>query len=294
MSTNILLLGAAGFVAVGTFRLPDPLLPAIAEEFGTSIGSVAITVTAFTLGYALFQLLHGPLGDRLGKLRVIAGMLALTSLTTVACGWADTVSGLAALRFAAGMTAGAVAPLSIAHIGDTVPYDSRMAMIARFLMAALVGQMAAGSLAGFFAEYFGWRPAFVVFGIFGLIIAAGLWPAARRAPRPGARDSTGQRTTHFTLARERQAQIIWARLLLHPGHSAGARDRDRTQGSRDGAVGLRFFALPRAGRRRLRDELRGGRPRLSDRFRNRGHSRDPLHCVGVPRVAYALSPVITE
>ncbi|MGZ8263522.1 MAG: MFS transporter, partial [Burkholderiales bacterium] len=124
--TNILLLSAAGFIAVGTFRLSDPLLPSIAEDFQTSIGGAAMTVTAFTLGYAAFQLVHGPLGDRLGKLRVIAATLALTSATTVACGFTDSVSTLALLRFATGVTAGAVAPLAMAHIGDTVPYESRM------------------------------------------------------------------------------------------------------------------------------------------------------------------------
>ena len=219
MATNILLLSAAGFVAIGTFRLSDPLLPAIAEDFATSIGSVALTVTAFTLGYALFQLLHGPLGDRVGKLRVITVMLAITSATTIACGWANSVAALAVLRFAGGMTAGAVAPLSIAHIGDTVPYDSRMAMIARFLMAALVGQMVAGSLAGVFAEHFGWRPAFIAFGACGLVVAAGLWPSALRAPQPTGTAHHG--TTHFTLIREQHTRIIWSAAFMQGFFTTG-------------------------------------------------------------------------
>ncbi len=185
MATNIVLLGAAGFIAVGMFRLTDPVLPRIAEDFGTSIGSVATTVTAFTLGYGLFQLVHGPLGDRVGKLRVIAGALLLASLATIAGAWAGSVTTLAALRFAAGMTAGAVAPLAMAHIGDTVAYESRQAMIARFLMAALIGQMVAGSLAGVLAEYWGWRWAFAIFGGVGALVAAGL----AMAPARPARDS---------------------------------------------------------------------------------------------------------
>ncbi|MGZ8231021.1 MAG: MFS transporter [Burkholderiales bacterium] len=207
--TNILLLSAAGFIAVGTFRLSDPLLPSIAEDFQTSIGGVAMTVTAFTLGYAAFQLVHGPLGDRLGKLRVIAATLALTSATTVACGFTDSVSTLALLRFATGVTAGAVAPLAMAHIGDTVPYESRLAMIGRFLMAALVGQMVAGSLAGVFAEYVGWRGAFVVFGIAGLIVAACLWPPALRAARHVTRAHAAEGATHIALVREPRARTIW-------------------------------------------------------------------------------------
>src|SRR5262245_20089097 len=98
MATQIPLLAAAGFIAVGMFRLTDPILPRIAEDFGTSVAHAAGTVTAFTLGYGLFQLVHGPLGDRIGKLRVITGALALAALATIACGWAESVPALAALR----------------------------------------------------------------------------------------------------------------------------------------------------------------------------------------------------
>ncbi|HUF80451.1 MAG TPA: MFS transporter, partial [Burkholderiales bacterium] len=175
MRPHVLLLGAAGFIAVGTFRLSDPLLPGIAEEFGATVGNVGLTLTAFTVGYGLFQLLHGPLGDRLGMLRVITATLTLSSLATLACAWAEGISALAALRFATGMTAGAVVPLSMAHIGDTVAYDSRQIAIARFLMAALLGQMVAAGLAGLLAEHFGWRSAFLVFGSAGLAVAACLW-----------------------------------------------------------------------------------------------------------------------
>lgn len=220
--THILLLSAAGFIAVGTFRLSDPLLPSIAEEFGTSIGGVAVTVTAFTLGYAAFQLVHGPLGDRLGKLRVIAATLALTSASTVACAFTGSVGTLALLRFATGVTAGAVAPLSIAHIGDTVPYDSRMVMIARFLMAALVGQMVAGSLAGVFAEYVGWRGAFVAFGVAGLIVAAALWPPALRAARHGANTHPAEGAHHFALLRDSRVRTIWLAGLVEGSLMMGA------------------------------------------------------------------------
>jgi len=209
MSTHLCLLGAAGFIAVGTFRISDPLLPKIAEEFSTSVGGVAVSVTAFTLGYSIFQLLHGPLGDRLGKLRVITVALALTSIATAACALSTTVGGLAALRFATGMTAGAVAPLAMAHIGDTVAYGSRQAVIGHFLMASMLGQMTAASIAGIFAEYIGWRHAFVVYGATGLLVAICLWRPAVRAARPAHHAGGGTRVGHLDLLRDPPARNIW-------------------------------------------------------------------------------------
>lgn len=221
MSTHILLLSAAGFIAVGIFRLSDPLLPNIADDFGTSVGGVGITLTAFTLGYALFQLAHGPLGDRLGKLRVITAALGLASLATVACAWADSITGLAALRFAAGMTAGAVTPLGMAHIGDTVAYDARQVTLARFFMAAIIGQMMAASIAGLFAEHFGWRSGFLAFGIAGLAVTACLWPVAAKAPRAEPHGA-GRRVTFAALLRDRPARILLGSAFLQGCFIGGA------------------------------------------------------------------------
>jgi predicted MFS family arabinose efflux permease len=220
-SAHLLLLGAAAFIAVGTFRLSDPLLPKIAEDFGTSVGGVGITLTAFTLGYALFQLVHGPLGDRFGKLRVITLALGCASVATVACAWAESVTGLAALRFAAGMTAGAVTPLGMAHIGDTVAYDARQVTLARFFMAAIVGQMMAASIAGIFAEHFGWRSGFLAFGVAGLAVAACLWPVAAGASRAGPHRAGG-RVTFAALLRDRPACIILGSAFLQGCFIGGA------------------------------------------------------------------------
>lgn len=221
VSTHLFLLGTAGFIAVGIFRLSDPLLPKIAEDFGTSVGGVGITLTAFTLGYALFQLAHGPLGDRLGKLRVITAALGCASVATVACAWADSVTGLAALRFAAGMTAGAVTPLGMAHIGDTVAYDARQVTLARFFMAAIFGQMMAASIAGIFAEHFGWRSGFLAFGVAGLAVTACLWPVAAGAPRAAQQRAAG-RVTFPALLRDRPARIVLVSVLLQGCFTAGA------------------------------------------------------------------------
>lgn len=222
MSTHLLLIGAGGFITMGTFRLTDPLLPAIAEEFGASIGSVATTVTAFTVGYGLFQLLYGPLGDRMGKLRVMSVTLTLSALATLVCAWTETVNGLAVLRFMAGMTAGAIVPLSIAHIGDTVPYDSRQATIGRFLSATVMGQIVGGSLAGMFAEYFGWRLAFIAFGMAGILVAMRLGVAGARTPRPAPRDPAQAQVTHLGLLRLRATRIVWGAVFLEGCFLLGA------------------------------------------------------------------------
>ena len=78
----------------------------------------------FTAAYGVFQLVYGPVGDRLGKYRVIAWACAVSALTTLACALAPTFPLLVVARFLAGGTAAAMIPLSMAWIGDNVPTSS--------------------------------------------------------------------------------------------------------------------------------------------------------------------------
>ena len=67
---SVALLGAAAFVVTADARVITPLLLVIATDFGTDVGATGIVVTAYTVPFGLFQLVYGPLGDRLGKLRI--------------------------------------------------------------------------------------------------------------------------------------------------------------------------------------------------------------------------------
>jgi predicted MFS family arabinose efflux permease len=167
-------------------RITDTLLPAIATDFGAAVATTAAIVTAYSVAYGVAQVVYGPLGDRVGKLRVISIGLFAAGLFTLACAVARDVPELAALRFAAGFAIAACVPLSLALIGDTVVYTARQATIGRLLSAITLGQVLGGSLAGVIAQALGWRFVFVALGAAALVIA---WPLARVArawpvPRP--------------------------------------------------------------------------------------------------------------
>ena len=68
----IVALSIAAFGAAAGTRVTDPMLPVLARDFGVGIGTAASVVTMFTAAYGVFQLVYGPVGDRLGKYRVIA------------------------------------------------------------------------------------------------------------------------------------------------------------------------------------------------------------------------------
>ncbi|MBP0652223.1 MFS transporter, partial [Mycobacterium tuberculosis] len=64
-------LAAAAFLSTIVIRMTDPLAPLLARDLGVPASELALLATAYALPYALFQLVLGPIGDRLGKLRVV-------------------------------------------------------------------------------------------------------------------------------------------------------------------------------------------------------------------------------
>lgn len=173
------LLGAAAFMVIADVRVIDPLLHIIADEFQVGVGSAAIIVSAYTIPYGLFQLVYGPLGDRIGKLKVITAALAAFAIGTAICAFVSNIVLLTLLRFLTGMFAAGIIPVTLAYIGDNFPYAERQAAIGSYLSALVLGQILGGSLGGIFGEYIGWRDIFLVFGIVSLIIAGLLWRGTR-------------------------------------------------------------------------------------------------------------------
>jgi len=68
----VLLLGAMGFWVMGDNYAASPMLVDIAQDFGLEIGTAAMVVVAYMIPFGLFTFIFGPLGDRYGKLRIIA------------------------------------------------------------------------------------------------------------------------------------------------------------------------------------------------------------------------------
>ncbi len=184
-------LAAAGFASMASVRIADPMLPALAREFNADAAQAAPVIVLFSLGYGLMQLLWGPLGDRVGKLRVIGWAALAASLGSIACAVAPTLPALSVARLATGALCAAIIPLSIAYVGDTVAYAQRQATLARLATGTLTGMIAGQVLGGIAADTVGWRTAFaalaaafVVPGLLAMRLHARVGPPPQ--PPPGS------------------------------------------------------------------------------------------------------------
>jgi MFS transporter, YNFM family, putative membrane transport protein len=185
LNRAVFLLSLAAFASAASLRATDPLLPQIAGEYGVTTGAASAAVTAFALSYGLLQILVGPLGDRFGRYRTIAAAALVSAFGSAACAAAPSLDALVAARFVSGGMIGAFIPLSLAWIGDTVAYDKRQPVLARFLVGQMAGLAFGTAAAGWLGEHFGWRTIFYALAALLLVIALALFLELRTQPPAG-------------------------------------------------------------------------------------------------------------
>lgn len=68
---SVLLLSFATFASMAAQRLCDAMLPELSRVFSVTLAEAAQVISVFAVVYGLCQLFYGPLGDRLGKFRIV-------------------------------------------------------------------------------------------------------------------------------------------------------------------------------------------------------------------------------
>ncbi|MBI2219236.1 MAG: MFS transporter [Candidatus Rokubacteria bacterium] len=159
-------------------------LPAIATTFGVTPGVAGYAVTAYAVSFGVLQLAYGPLSDRWGRVTVVRWAGLAFALATLLSGLAPSLGTFVVARLVTGVFAAAMVSTTFAHIGDTVPYARRHAVVGQFGATLATAQVAALSLGGVVAHVATWRLVFEAIGALGL--AGFVTLAARRFDTPAA------------------------------------------------------------------------------------------------------------
>ena len=156
------LVSLAGFSSMASMRVCDPMLVSMATEFQISLGDASRVISAFAVAYGLMQLFYGPLGDRVGKLKVIMSAALACAVFSAITALSPSFDLLVLSRAAMGAAAAGIIPLSMAWLGDQVAYDRRQETLAKLMSATVTGMMAGQWFGGLAVETLGWRSAFAV------------------------------------------------------------------------------------------------------------------------------------
>ena len=190
-----------------TFSVVEP----IRLSFGLDDAQAGRLNTAFMLGYFLTAPLFGYLGDRMTRKWLIAAGIFVWSLGTVLSGVATGFGSLLGYRALVGLGEASYATISPSLISDAYGPARRNNALTIFYVAIPVGASLGYLLGSHVSAAWGWRQAFVVAGLPGLLLAVCLLPF--REPERGQADHRPSETAPKPKAKD----VL--KLLLLPDYS---------------------------------------------------------------------------
>ena len=149
-----------------------------------------LTGVAFSLFYVAFGFPFARLADRATRKTIVAGALALWSIMTMLCGTAAGFWSLFALRIGVGVGEAGSGPAGQSLLADYFRREQIARAMGFLTLGATIGTVTGLIAGGLIADRFGWRMAFVLLGIPGVLHAILIFTTVREPPRgrysPGA------------------------------------------------------------------------------------------------------------
>ncbi|WP_419886751.1 MFS transporter [Paenibacillus sp. B-A-8] len=175
ISRNVaLLFSIACGIVVANIYYAQPLLDAIANEFGISHSFVGLVITITQIFYALGLLLLVPLGDLLNRRWLIAGQMLLSVLALIVVGTATSsivlFIGIAAVGFLAVVT-----QTLVAFAATLAAPAERGRVVGVVTSGIVIGILLARTFAGILMDLAGWRSVYLVSAVLTLIMACVLF-----------------------------------------------------------------------------------------------------------------------
>jgi len=185
----VLILGALTALGPLTIDTYLPALPSITRDLQSTSAAVGLTLTGTLVGFALGQLLVGPLSDAFGRRRPLLIGAAVHVLASLLCAIAPSLLTLSAFRVIQGMAASAASVVALAIVRDVASGRAFVVLMSRMLLVMGAAPVLAPTLGSQVLRWTDWRGVFVALAVVGVALlalaAAGLpetLPSSRRLP----------------------------------------------------------------------------------------------------------------
>ncbi|BBK32905.1 Bcr/CflA family drug resistance efflux transporter [Allostella humosa] len=194
---------AFGAVAIDSFL---PLLPALAVTFSVSSADAQMAVGAVMIGFALGQMLYGPLSDRFGRRRPLLFGMVLFTVAAVAAATADSFATMVGWRFVQGVGGAAGSVIARAIVRDLHARDEASRQLSYMTTVMGTIPIAASFIGAQLLTHVGWRSVPAAMAAYGVLL---ILLVARGLPETNPRAGTVRRPLSDLLLGYRQA-------ILHP------------------------------------------------------------------------------
>ena len=169
------LFATASGLSVANVYYAQPLLDALANDFGISHAAVGGVVTATQIGCALALLLLVPLGDKVDRRRLMAVQLIALVVALVSVSMAQSSSALLIGMLATGMLGTAMTQGLIAYAASAASPHEQGRVVGAAQGGVFTGLLLARVFAGGISDIAGWRGVYLCAAALMLMIALPLW-----------------------------------------------------------------------------------------------------------------------
>ena len=180
-----------GLIALGQLStaIYVPSLPSLTEAFSTTSERVGLTLTVFLAGFAVSQLVFGPLSDRFGRFWVLFTGVVLFLAASLGCMLSNTIDALIFWRFVQSVGACSGAVLGRAIVRDIYGRERAAKAMAYIGIAFSVSPAVSPIIGGYLQVWFGWPASFAFLAIVSLVLLVltlTLLQETNRTPDPHA------------------------------------------------------------------------------------------------------------
>lgn len=207
------LFAIASGLSVANVYYAQPLLDALAGDFGISQAAVGGVITATQLGCALALLFLVPLGDRVDRRRLMAIQMVALIVALIAVGMAQSAPVLLAGMLAVGLLGTAMTQGLIAYAASAAAPHEQGRVVGTAQGGVFIGLLLARVFAGGISDLAGWRGVYFCAALLMLAIAIPLW---RRLPvlPPASRTLSYPRLLASMLTLLREEKVLQVRGML--------------------------------------------------------------------------------
>jgi DHA1 family bicyclomycin/chloramphenicol resistance-like MFS transporter len=182
----IVILGA--LTALGTLTIDTylPALPSISRDLHSTSAAVGLTLTGTLVGFALGQLLVGPISDSFGRRTPMLSGVSLRIVASILCAIAPNIVAPSAFRVIEGIAASGAAVVAMAVVRDVANGRAFGVMMSRLLLVMGAAPVLAPTLGSQVLRWTEWRRVFVSLAVIGavlLVLAAVGLPETRPPAR---------------------------------------------------------------------------------------------------------------
>ncbi|WP_459874475.1 Bcr/CflA family multidrug efflux MFS transporter [Halomonas shantousis] len=185
-SRRVALLVAAN-TALAPFAIDAylPAIPSLAEAVGASVHHTELSVSVFLFGFALGQLICGPLSDRLGRKPILLSGLAVFLLASLAITQVGSIGQLWLLRFVQALGGGACVVNSAAIVRDCFSGREAAKVMSTMVMILMLAPLVAPMVGSGLLYLADWWAIFLFLALYAAFL---LWLLSTRLPETHGRD----------------------------------------------------------------------------------------------------------